>query len=563
MAKLIPSIDTTHFNHDSERTVALQLIKQLPDDYVVYHSYEWLKLTSNILEEGEIDFIIVAPTKGILVIEVKGGMNITYSSSSMNWLRGQSVMKDPFHQSRRNMHKLIEMLKKKLAHISFTYGYAVLFPNSRLFGTLPVGIESSVLITLDNMTALSTKINQIYNYWEQHKYEPLDSTQMTTIRRALEGEFRLAPVLSNIISNQEEKFIKLTEEQCRILDVLAEHPRALIKGVAGSGKTIMAMMQAKRFVDEYKCTNVLFVCYNKGLAESLKLSLPANYKSFIHIYHFHELCKYYTEQHLKIKFIVPDASEDQPNFWSVTAPSYLINACELPSTPKFDAIVVDEGQDFDEFWWYTLEKASQSIEIPFYIFYDPAQNLYINNQTLPNFGLPLVLKTNCRNTRNIIALCNHIIDSNIQPLSTTPTGVMYELVKVHNRADIAVKVRQHITTLLTAESLICSQIAILGPNIKKYSSISSISEINKYRITESYTEWRNNDGIYYSTIRSFKGLEADVIILIDFEYRESESPDNTDNIFSFNDLYVAVSRAKHQFILIASDSSIIKHLTIK
>jgi superfamily I DNA/RNA helicase len=140
---------------------------------------------------------------------------------------------------------------------------------------------------------------------------------------------------------------------------------------------------------------------------------------------------------------------------------------------------------------------------------------------------------------------------------------MYELVEVHNRTDIAVKVRQNVTALITAESLICSQIAILGPNIKKSSSISSISEINKYRITESYTEWRNNDGIYYSTIRSFKGLEADVIILIDFEYRESESLDNTDNIFSFNDLYVAISRAKHQLILIASDSSIIKHLTIK
>lgn len=562
MAQLFPSIELAHFNHESEQQVAEMLAAVLPDNCLVYHSYEWLKLQNDTLYEGEIDFIIVHPSKGILVIEVKGGEYITFSSTQRKWFSSGFEMKDPFTQVSNNMHTLINLLQKRLSRINITYGYAVIFPNSRLSGTLPVGINSNVLITLDDMKTLNTKINHIYNLWQHNSYEPLDTKQMTKIRRAIEGEFRLAPVLSNTISNQEEKFIKLTEEQCRILDVLVEHQRALIKGVAGSGKTIMAMQQAKRFVDEYNCTNVLFVCYNKGLAESLKLSLPANYKPFIHIYHFHELCKYYTEQYLKIRFIVPQAKEDQLNFWGINAPSYLINACELPDTPKFDAIVVDEGQDFEEFWWYALEKASQSTEMPFYIFYDPAQNLYINNQTLPNFGLPLVLKTNCRNTRNIISLCNHVIDANIQALEKTPNGLMYELVNAQNRTDIATKVRQHIRTLTSTNNLKSSQIAILGPYTKNVSSIAGISEAHGYDITESYSAWRQNNGIYYSTIRSFKGLEADVVILIDFEYRDWNVPDSTENINSLNDLYVAISRAKHQLIIITSDSNMIQHLTI-
>jgi hypothetical protein len=562
MAKLIPSVEVTHFNHESERDVANQLVAQLPDDCLIYHSYEWLKLNNGTLQEGEIDFVIVHPTKGILVIEVKGGMNITFSTSQNQWLSSSYKMKDPFHQARQNMHNLVDMLNKKLEITNFTYGYAVMFPNSRLFGALPIGVERSVLVTLDDMPDINSKINQIYGHWQRQFHLPINSSQLTTIRKALEGEFRLAPVLSNIITNQEEKLIKLTDDQCRILDVLAEQRQVLIKGVAGSGKTIMAMLQAKRFVDDYNCTNVLFVCYNKGLAESLKLALPANYQQHIHIHHFHNLCQHYTEKHLKIRFVVPKDKEEQLNFWKITAPSYLINACENNTTPKFDAIIVDEGQDFEQFWWYALEKTRLHNDIPYYIFYDPAQNLYVDSENLPEFGAPMVLNTNCRNTRNIISLCNHIIDSNIRPLATTPTGVMYELVQVQNRADIAVRVRQHITNLTTAESLKRSQIAILGPNNKNLSSISAISSINNHQITESYSAWRQNQGIYYSTIRSFKGLEADVVILIDFEYRDWETSDSSDNIHSLNDLYVAISRAKHQLIIITSDANIIQHLTV-
>lgn len=556
MATLIPNISLSAFRHESERHVAEQLIKCFDDNALVYHSYEWLKNADETLHEGEIDFIIIHPEKGILVLEVKGGSNIKYDVSAMQWYRAAKEMKDPFTQVRKNTHKLVDILNVKLSNVFFTYGYAVVFPHCQFFGSFPAAYDRNVLVTIDDMQGLEAKLEHIFNLWQKTVHQPLTVTQMQQIRKVLEGEFRLAPVLSSIITIQEEQLVKLTDEQCRVLDMLAEHKRALIKGVAGSGKTMMAMLQARRFVDNLSCTNVLFVCYNKGLAESLRLALPQSYQSKIHVLHFHDLCKQYTEKHIKIHFTVPTNSEEAVNFWQVTAPSYLIRACEQHNTPKFDAIVVDEGQDFEEFWWYALEKASESTEIPFYIFYDPAQNLYINNQTLPNFGNPISLHTNCRNTKHIIMLCNQLLSAEIKPSPWSPNGDTCEVILTRDTSDTTLKIKQSIQRLLTVGRLKNSQIAILGPNTQSRSSLSSTSSIHNQPVTNSYAEWRQGRGIYYSTIRSFKGLEADVIVLIDFKSSDWSNPAGLDNIHSLHDLYVGISRAKHHLIVVTADSTL-------
>jgi superfamily I DNA and RNA helicase len=478
----------------------------------------------------------------------------------MEWYSGSYKMKNPFNQASNNMHKLKALLQQKLGTIHFTYGHAVVFPNCKLFGSLPVGVNRDILITLDDMNELNIKIDKIYQKWQQQSFPSLSVTQMNQMRKAIEGEFRLVPVLSNIIAVQEEKLVSLTTEQCRVLDYLVEHKRALIKGVAGSGKTMMAIMQAKRFVDNHGCKNVLFICYNKNLAESLKLAIPNTYKSNIHIYHFHDLCKQYTEKYIKIHFNVPNSEEERGSFWQVDAPSLLITACETHAAPKFDAIVVDEGQDFEAFWWYALEKTRLSADIPYYIFYDPAQNLYVNSEHLPDFGKPIVLQTNCRNTRKIISLCNHLINSEIKSMTTTPDGVINELVKTQNRQETLAKVRQYIKQFMGIDKLDSSQIAILSPYTKNLSSLSGMSSIGDYSLVESYASWKQNDGIYYSTIRSFKGLEADVVIIIDFQYKDWETSDSRNNIHSLNDLYVGISRAKHQLIIITADMDIIQYL---
>ena len=91
MAKLIPPVNIDEIQVPSEREVARMLVEALPADCTVYHSFPWLRLNrhqsradNSVLQEGEIDFLILWPQRGMLVLEVKGGA-IRDHAKSMTW----------------------------------------------------------------------------------------------------------------------------------------------------------------------------------------------------------------------------------------------------------------------------------------------------------------------------------------------------------------------------------------------------------------------------------------------------------------------------------------------
>lgn len=98
MAVMHPSLTSDEIEHDSERLVYLALRDQLSNDYVVLHSYPWLRPDRDgNLREGEADFVILHQSKGMLVLEVKGG-ELRYHKGA--WQRKKSfgfeTITDPF-----------------------------------------------------------------------------------------------------------------------------------------------------------------------------------------------------------------------------------------------------------------------------------------------------------------------------------------------------------------------------------------------------------------------------------------------------------------------------------
>ena len=78
MARLIPKVRIEDIGVKSERDTARHLIDQLPNECIIYHSYPWLKSDRNdrgntTIMEGETDFVIILPSHGMLILEVKGG----------------------------------------------------------------------------------------------------------------------------------------------------------------------------------------------------------------------------------------------------------------------------------------------------------------------------------------------------------------------------------------------------------------------------------------------------------------------------------------------------------
>jgi hypothetical protein len=561
MARLIPKIAVQDISLKPERDVAHALVEQLPQDCIVYHSYPWLRADRNeksgktTLKEGEADFVVVYPALGLLIIEVKGG-TVEYDAECHLWYRCppngyRYEIKDPFHQANDNMHCLV----KEVVRHSFpgeeclpcAFGYAVVFPDCEYTGPMPPGAENSILLTTKDLPYLDRRIPDILKNWcRTSKPRPLSKNELDGVVKALSPAFQLLPVLFRSIEEQEELLFRLTQEQMRVLDILQKHKRAAVEGVAGSGKTMLAKAQAQRFADQDLKT--LLVCYNRVLAEWLKTSLPGEYDGKITVSNFHRLCHEYCSN-AGIKFIT--GSDLNEEFWKDRAPELFMQAIEKTDV-RFDAIVVDEGQDFFPNWWIPLEMVSSEEEVPFYLFYDPAQNLFVgDNLAIPNLGTPVMLPTNCRNTSRIAKTCSRIKGVDIQARDDAPEGDE-TIVRVAARPDQQVKIcEQIIGEWIHKGKLKPSQIAIQSPRSREKSPLANIEKLNGLPLVESVDKWNAGEGILFMTIRSFKGLEADAVIVIDV------LPTDTLPHFTSADLYVACSRAKHLLAVLPRSEGIL------
>ena len=85
----------------------------------------------------------------------------------------------------------------------------------------------------------------------------------------------------------------MTDDQQRILDILANRTRAAIQGVAGFGKTILAPAKAQAIARAGART--LFLCYNRPLKGRLRDAVPQSFGDSQVIENYHgitdTLCK--------------------------------------------------------------------------------------------------------------------------------------------------------------------------------------------------------------------------------------------------------------------------------
>ena len=311
--------------------------------------------------------------------------------------------------------------------------------------------------------------------------------------------------------------------------------RALIQGVAGSGKTMLAQAQAEKFASAGKTT--LFVCFNKTLAKWISDSICDEYRALITVIHFHGLCAEWARR-AGLKFVPPQT--DSKDFWHTEAANLLLDSIDiLPE--RFDAVIVDEGQDFHPNWWLPLEMINaREDEGALYVFYDPRQNLYVGQaSSLPALGDPYTLQTNCRNTKSIAKKCGEILDFEISTHDYAPIGDVPVILALDSPSDILLRVQQIVRDWLKKGKLKPPQIAILCPSTKKLSSCRSLGKLGDLEVSEDVNSWRAGATILFSTIRNFKGLEADAVILIDVP------PGGSSDYFAPSDYYVACSRAKH------------------
>lgn len=558
MARMIPDVDPNELEHASEEPVYRSLRDHMSAEFVVLHSYPWLRpwRGENALLEGEADFVIVHPRFGLLVLEVKGGSTIRHDGS--RWFRdtaeGPREFQDPFRQGSRNMHALMEIVSERsgerLSKRNVAHGYAVVFPHMDYEGHPPPHADRAIIISRRHLEFIDQAILTAYRAWcpEERPVEPALFNML--LNDCLMPRFKVFRPVGPNLSLIAERLLELTELQAQVFTGLYTQDRVLVEGVAGSGKTFLALQRALSFARCGKRT--LFVCYNKELASWIRGQVNNDpttfiYRDLITIRHFHALAAELAEA-AGIEFKPTRGGAFSEVFWDEEVPDLLEQAVLILGTAvRYDALVVDEAQDFSVAWWYSLTQSLLNrIDAPIYAFLDPNQSLRGEVQQPPvNFASKFRLTINCRNTRRIAAASASVLGLEVEMYQRAPSGIDVRMLRASNSQQQKGLVLQELRRLLDRESIKPTQIALIGPSGKSNGSLSDVDDVGGIPLITSAELWREGGGVLVTTARSFKGLEADVVVLYDLG--------GFGRLFRKEDLYVACTRAKSLLICVAHD----------
>ena len=252
--------------------------------------------------------------------------------------------------------------------------------------------------------------------------------------------------------------MRLTDEQLYLLNTLRNTRRAAVVGGAGTGKTMLAIAKAKQLASEGFDT--LLVCFNSPLARLLfdETLDVAGRTRHLQVRTFHQLA----EDLGREAGVLPPKPEPVTAEWfERTLPDGLDAAIERLG-PRYHAIVVDEGQDFDGGWLASLEGLLHGgREDVLYVFHDPAQSIFRDDQT-GELGLTeFPLDFNCRNAKPIHDLIVPLARGGLGILARRRDGRPVELITAEGDAQTIEALRVVLHRLVTDEGVAPGSIAVL------------------------------------------------------------------------------------------------------
>jgi predicted kinase len=544
---MYPAQMTTAHGSAAERAVFNALRSKLPDDFFCYHSKQLLRLGPRGARLGEIDFIVLHRELGLLVLEVKGGG--LERDGSGNWHAvasdgsRQRLRQDPFAQARTNCHALMDLLRQRLGsvlpdwqgQVPLPFGHAVFLPDVevRRGDMVPSGTARELLLDIRALDDPLGAIRRAMKVWVRGR-QPVPAREFKRFRRrVLHPALSLVPSLGSLFRRDEELLKHLTEEQTHFLNQARDVPRARVTGPAGTGKTVLAVELARRFAAQGRRT--CLICYNRPLAEDVQARVDADeHDDRLLVATFHQLCRR-AARALGRSFEVPTDEDEQETFWREQAPEYLAQAADEGQL-RFDALLVDEAQDLETEWWVPLVTVVPD-DGALWVFYDPQQDIYSRSSSMPSGLVSFTLTRNCRATFHLRQLCDRIADVEDRGQARAPEGRPHEVIRYGSAEDLRTRLDERVSRLCSREGLHPSQIVILAPHTQKNTSLAGVDKVGGQSLVDS----RQEKGILFSTARRFKGLESDVVILID--------QDPQDPACTAVHRYVAASRARHLLVV--------------
>lgn len=560
---MIPPIYAADTSHGERRV--FELLQNDPDTkgWIVLHSYGVSNHKSK--RNAEVDMIVIVPGYGVLCLEIKGSK---VSRHEGVWDYGyKTSVEGPFRQASSAMHALRDSISRRdSAYRNVLFWSGVIFTSQSFNEHSPEwqpwqyidGVDLtrrpiSRLITgmIDRAHSHSASLSGATNWYDSQASRPTQD-QVNRLVKFMRGDFEAVASLKDMVQQAEQTIKKLTEEQYVVLDSLEDNDRILVTGLAGTGKTVLAMEAARRAC--HGGAAVLLVCFNRLLGEWMSNNIALTTNGSVNVVNIHGL----------MREIVGDAAavRQDRRYWTKELPEQaLLGIWGNENSKKYDVLVVDEAQDIlsDEYLDVLSELLVGGLAGGKWMIFGDFKNqaIYIDNagRSADELTKDLAerapyhtkhnLYVNCRNAEQIVSAMTLVCSLNpgykktiqdVEGAGVEPRFWKDELEQLAMLSDALRELRP---------AFEAREIIVLSTRKDEQSCAAKLAGQAGAALVPLRHVRRGIFEIPYTTIHAFKGLEAQAVVVTD--------------VSSLNDeqralLYVAMSRARIRLVLLMNDS---------
>ncbi|MCU6160098.1 AAA family ATPase [Enterobacter bugandensis] len=543
------------------------------------------------------DFVILAPEKGLLFIEVKDWFITKIKSANKTHINyetknGTEPLKNPLEQVRQYTFHIINSLKKDPllrqqqgdheGGFIMPYGYGVYLSNitraqlEKSFKPEELNeiLPTSQVICKDELTEfmtrdqISARLESLLRHRFVHQTTP---QQLDRIRWHLYPDARINASVTRV---ELDNFTLHTPDIVCMMDTKQEQlarsmgtGHRVIHGVAGSGKTLILHHRCIELANNIENTKpILVICYNITLAKKLKAQLEQySLRLPVEVIHFHAWCYQQLNAHRRLPPRSKNFIEHMENALTVAFEEGVIKP------EQYSAVLIDEGHDFKPEWLRILARMPDNKDSSLLFLYDDAQSIYqkkkaldftLSSVDIKAQGRTTILDINYRNTRQILHFAssvafnylNNHIEASLkyqQPAAGGLSGQYPALDSFDNQDEEITRVLDWVTEQ-RQQGVSWSEIAILCPSTYSISGmLGPRLEARKipYQMIVSSDDKKHwspqNDFLCVMPLPSSKGLEFHSVAIMDAA-KERDSEDLSDDI---KRLYVGFTRARQNLLV--------------
>lgn len=502
----------------------------LPDGYEIFHEVWWHSVHEGVDRHGEVDIVVLGPSGNMLLMEVKAGQVLLREGGIFKRYGQQE--KDVLRQCRVQYSGMVARLKQAglRAHLI----NCLVLPDYKVPVGQVVSIPRERIIAADEYEHLSNRVQELLA-------TDGGTAEVEKIRQFLRNEFQVSPSIA-ILRDQLHGATQRLSDGLAVWVPRIAHPSGVVRiqATAGSGKTQLALRLLEDAASAKE--SALYVCYNRPLADAIAGIAPTRTT----VACFHEL----TIAHYR-------RYRQEPDFGNADIYQLAVDAYHQDSenfTPKYDLLVIDEGQDFDPLWVESLLPLLKPLG-RLYLMEDESQRLYGRD----GFDLPdavtLTCNDNHRSPRAVCQVINALELVTPAVLSKSPyQGEFPEFLSYDTEEALIEQTEQAVVSLLEKGFALSDIVILTGHGLRK-SKLLNVVCIGRYttrRFTGTYT--KNGDQIWsdgelmVESIYRFKGQSAPAVILSEVDFTELTAQER-------RKLFVGMTRAQLNLQVVLSQQA--------